>query len=354
MKNFILILLLLISFQTIAQTNSRHVHVKSHTNSNGTYVPEHHRTAPNNTNRDNFSTKGNENPYTGQSGWIAPDNNTLYSPPTNGNTTTPRYFNSNSSTSDAFSRTNQFFSQNTFTPNLPEYKTKRQIPVRESFGDNSTIIDYLPANTIIKAGSTMISVTNIYWDNKQGWVKSSDIQFFRAAEKQTSYSENSFFSKESITKDMPYYKTKREVALRASFGDNSTIIDYIPINTMIRVGSSMIDDVHVYWDDKDGYVKKTALQFVSASDKSSSNSYNLSTSYNFSNQDTELQESTCTTHRESNVRSNHSTKASLIDKIEAGTEMEILERSGEWLKVSYKKDFYNQLGWIHESNVNIY
>ena len=30
----------------------------------------------------------------------------------------------------------------------------------------------------------------------------------------------------------------------------------------------------------------------------------------------------------------------LIDKIEAGTEMEILERSGEWLKVSYKKDFY--------------
>ncbi|GAA4406773.1 hypothetical protein GCM10023187_26640 [Nibrella viscosa] len=46
----------------------------------GTYVQPYFRTAPNSTNRDNFSTKGNTNPYTGKPGWIEPDSkyNTFY------------------------------------------------------------------------------------------------------------------------------------------------------------------------------------------------------------------------------------------------------------------------------------
>ena len=43
----------------------------------GTFVEGYWRTSPNNTNRDNFSTKGNENPYNGKIGWIEPDNNNL-------------------------------------------------------------------------------------------------------------------------------------------------------------------------------------------------------------------------------------------------------------------------------------
>jgi hypothetical protein len=43
----------------------------------GTYVPGHYRTAPNSTNRDNFSTKPNINPYTGEPGWIKPDNSAI-------------------------------------------------------------------------------------------------------------------------------------------------------------------------------------------------------------------------------------------------------------------------------------
>jgi len=64
-----------------AQVNSKHVKVKGYTRSDGTYVAPHYRTAPNSTNRDNFSTRGNTNPYTGTPGWIKPDNksNRLYS-----------------------------------------------------------------------------------------------------------------------------------------------------------------------------------------------------------------------------------------------------------------------------------
>jgi hypothetical protein len=36
--------------------------------SGGTYVPGHYRTNPNNTQFDNFGTRGNYNPYTGQTG----------------------------------------------------------------------------------------------------------------------------------------------------------------------------------------------------------------------------------------------------------------------------------------------
>ena len=47
--------------------------VSGYTRSNGTYVQSHVRTMPNNTNWDNFSTKGNCNPFTGSTGYRARD-----------------------------------------------------------------------------------------------------------------------------------------------------------------------------------------------------------------------------------------------------------------------------------------
>ena len=47
--------------------------VSGYTRSNGTYVQSHVRTMPNNTNWDNFSTKGNSNPFTGSTGYRARD-----------------------------------------------------------------------------------------------------------------------------------------------------------------------------------------------------------------------------------------------------------------------------------------
>ncbi len=69
----IISIFLVIPLFLYAQTNPNHVHVNGYYR-NGTYVAPHYRTAPNSTNRDNFSTKPNYNPYTGKAGWIDPDN----------------------------------------------------------------------------------------------------------------------------------------------------------------------------------------------------------------------------------------------------------------------------------------
>ena len=49
-----------------------HVHVNGYFTSRGTYVQPHYRTAPNATMLDNWSTRGNVNPYTGQAGTKVP------------------------------------------------------------------------------------------------------------------------------------------------------------------------------------------------------------------------------------------------------------------------------------------
>jgi len=72
---FGLILLILIPFTVIGQSrSSSDVYVNGYVRKNGTVVPGHYRSAPNNTNRDNFSTRGNTNPYTGSNGYIKRDN----------------------------------------------------------------------------------------------------------------------------------------------------------------------------------------------------------------------------------------------------------------------------------------
>jgi hypothetical protein len=43
-------------------------YVAPHVRNNGSYVEGHYRSNPNETKLDNWSTKGNTNPYTGQSG----------------------------------------------------------------------------------------------------------------------------------------------------------------------------------------------------------------------------------------------------------------------------------------------
>ena len=44
------------------------VHVSGHATKSGTYVAPHMRTAPNHSKYDNWSTKGNYNPYTAKAG----------------------------------------------------------------------------------------------------------------------------------------------------------------------------------------------------------------------------------------------------------------------------------------------
>lgn len=75
-KFILLTLVLLCSGVSYADT-----HVNGYYKKNGTYVEPHYRTAPNNTNLDNYSTKGNTNPYTGKEGTKYPDSVNQYQPP---------------------------------------------------------------------------------------------------------------------------------------------------------------------------------------------------------------------------------------------------------------------------------
>lgn len=48
--------------------SSSDVKVREHHRKDGTDVPSYHRTAPDNTQKNNFSGRGNTNPYTGKTG----------------------------------------------------------------------------------------------------------------------------------------------------------------------------------------------------------------------------------------------------------------------------------------------
>ena len=47
-------------------------YVRPYVRSDGTYVQPHFRSSPNGSTLDNWSTKGNTNPYTGKSGTVDP------------------------------------------------------------------------------------------------------------------------------------------------------------------------------------------------------------------------------------------------------------------------------------------
>ena len=53
-------------------TASAQVHVQGYTTKNGTYVAPHYRSAPDSNPNNNWSTRGNVNPYTGQVGTKSP------------------------------------------------------------------------------------------------------------------------------------------------------------------------------------------------------------------------------------------------------------------------------------------
>jgi len=49
-------------------SKSSHEHVSSYTKRGGTYVTLHEKSTPDHTKKNNWDTKGNDNPYTGKAG----------------------------------------------------------------------------------------------------------------------------------------------------------------------------------------------------------------------------------------------------------------------------------------------
>lgn len=68
MKRLVAIACLLALFASPAWASKAPVHVRGHMRSNGTYVQPHYRSGADHTVRNNWSTRGNVNPYTGKHG----------------------------------------------------------------------------------------------------------------------------------------------------------------------------------------------------------------------------------------------------------------------------------------------
>jgi hypothetical protein len=69
MKKYLLLLLL------VTGIASADTYVRGYTRNDGTYVQPHYQSAPNGNQYDNYSSKGNVNPYTGQQGTVQPQPN---------------------------------------------------------------------------------------------------------------------------------------------------------------------------------------------------------------------------------------------------------------------------------------
>lgn len=74
MKKIAIIAALLVSMPALADT-----YVNPYVRSDGTFVQGHMRSDANSTTSDNYSTKGNTNPYTGERGTKSPE--PTYTPP---------------------------------------------------------------------------------------------------------------------------------------------------------------------------------------------------------------------------------------------------------------------------------
>ena len=71
-KALIFGILALFSFALFASSVEAVTRVKGYTTKRGTYVAPHYKSTSNKTRFDNYSTKGNYNPYTGKKGYTSP------------------------------------------------------------------------------------------------------------------------------------------------------------------------------------------------------------------------------------------------------------------------------------------
>lgn len=66
MNKTVILIVALLAFASVASADE---YVNGYFRKDGTYVQPHYRSSPNSTKTDNYSTKGNTNPYTGERGY---------------------------------------------------------------------------------------------------------------------------------------------------------------------------------------------------------------------------------------------------------------------------------------------
>ena len=72
MKKQITLVLIILTLIFTAQSAMALKYTKSYTKKNGTFVQGHYSSSPNKIKFDNYSSKGNSNPFTGKKGSVDP------------------------------------------------------------------------------------------------------------------------------------------------------------------------------------------------------------------------------------------------------------------------------------------
>lgn len=72
MKKIVLLILVVCFTFGIVSAEARNVRTSGYMRKNGTYVAPSYKTSPNKSKFDNYSTKGNSNPYSGRRGTVDP------------------------------------------------------------------------------------------------------------------------------------------------------------------------------------------------------------------------------------------------------------------------------------------
>jgi len=65
-------LIIVVTLLSLSATAFADQYVRGYVRKDGTYVQPHYRSSPNSSTYDNYSTRGNVNPYTGQRGYESP------------------------------------------------------------------------------------------------------------------------------------------------------------------------------------------------------------------------------------------------------------------------------------------
>lgn len=164
----IVIFLFTISFFSQVKSASD-VYVKGYVKKNGTVVPGYYRSAPNYTNRDNFSTRGNTNPYTNKKGWVNPDNkskknytNNYYYSSSQKNNNSSQNISSNND-KNIYSAKNNFMSKDSLDKNYFYALEKRWIGLHKTihFGDCRGCDEAFEFNIGIKTDGGGLMMVNV-------------------------------------------------------------------------------------------------------------------------------------------------------------------------------------------------
>lgn len=362
-NNLTLALLFLIGFAW-GQTNPKQVHVQGYTKSNGSYVPSHMRTAPNNTNRDNFSTKPNINPYTGQPGWINPDskeNKSFYNTPSSTYPTasysTPvnsNFETTNSSFFNNFDAKKNVDNTNFYT-SYPTYETKSKANFRQEMSTSSAIIETLPKGILVKVINSFFGEWwEVYYNGQKGYMHSSLLSF-NSSGYTNQYINSTYrfsFNNSSFYESYPSYKTINETSLRQEMSSVSAIIEMLPQGTSVKVINSFFGEWwEIYYNGQKGYIHSSFLSNnISdvALNSLGSNTTNTNTLSDASINNSSLYDSSPTyeTKSKANLREEMSTSSIIIETLQKGALVKVINSSlGEWWLVH----FDGQTGYMHNS-----